>query len=106
MPLHPGDTVQLVAYWTAQQPVQWLEDQLSIQVVTLSGGESQMVVTRQPAGVDYPIKEWQPGEIIRAQYDLGLANIEPGSYRLALTLGVKQSSMQQIVALTRPFRVE
>jgi hypothetical protein len=105
-PLHPGDALHLVAYWMANQPVQWLEDQLLIQVVTMRGQNSPLFVTRQPSGTDYSIKEWQPGEIIRAQYDLSLNNLEPGTYRLALTLGGSKSSMPQVVALTKPFRVE
>jgi hypothetical protein len=105
-PLHSGDPLHLVLYWRANQPIHWLEDQLFIQVVTSSGRESLLSFTRQPAGTNYSIKEWQPGEIVRAQYDLFLSNLEPGTYRLALTIGVRQSSMQQVVALTRPFRVE
>ena len=77
-----------------------------IQVVSISGREGLLSFTRTPSGTDYSIKAWQPGEIVRAQYDLTLNGLEPGNYRLALTLGVRQSSMQQVVALTRPFRVD
>lgn len=105
-PLHPGDPVHLVAYWTSQRPVRWLEDQLFIQVVTNSGRATPIFITRSPAGTDYPIKEWREGEIIRAQYDFFLNNLKPGTYRLALTLNVIETSMQQVVALTGPFRVE
>ena len=87
-PLHPGDPLHLVLYWRPNQPVRWLEDQLFIQVVTASGSKGLISFTRQPAGIAYPIKDWQPGEIVRAQYDLVLNNLEPGTYRLALTLGV------------------
>jgi hypothetical protein len=105
-PIRPGDALHVVAYWMPQQPVQWLDDQLFIQVVTLSGQDSPLFVTRQPAGIDYSIKEWPPEEIVRAQYDLVLSNLEPGTYRLALTLGGRKSSMPQVVALTKPFQVE
>ena len=105
-PLQPGDPLHLVAYWQADQPIRWLEDQMFIQVVSVSGREGSLSFTRSPAGTDYPIKAWQPGEIVRAQYDLTLNGVEPGAYRLALTLGVRQSSMQQVVTLTNPFRVD
>ncbi len=105
-PLYPGDPLHLVAYWRSDQPIYWLEDQLFIQVVTVSGREGLLSFTRQPAGTDYSIKAWQPGEIVRAQYDFFLNNLEPGTYRLVLTLGVRPSSMQQVVALTNPFRIE
>ena len=104
-PLNVGDPVQLVLYWTAYQPVYWLEDQLFIQVVTNSGGTTPLSLTRQPAGVDYPIDAWQPGQVVRAQHTFFLNNIKPGTYRLALTLITKVST-QRIVALSKPFRVE
>ncbi|HEX9921096.1 MAG TPA: glycosyltransferase family 39 protein [Anaerolineae bacterium] len=105
-PLHPGDPLHLVAYWTPRRPVQWLEDQLFIQVVSAGGHSTPLFVTRHPSGTDYSIKAWQPGEIVRAQYDLFLTGVEPGTYRLALTLGVVQTSTRQVSAVTKPFRVE
>jgi hypothetical protein len=105
-PLHPGDPVQLVAYWTAHRPVKGLEDQLFIQVVTATGQATPLLVIHQPAGADYPIQEWRVGEIIRAQYNFFLENLPPGTYRLALTLSATEVSQQRVVALTKPFRVE
>jgi hypothetical protein len=105
-PLHPGDPVQLVAYWLAREPVRWLQDQLFIQVVKNNGEATPIFVTRQPAGTDYPIQVWHEGEIIRAQYNFFLENLPPGTYRLALTLNVHQTSSQRVMALTKPFRVE
>jgi 4-amino-4-deoxy-L-arabinose transferase-like glycosyltransferase len=105
-PLHPGDPVQLVAYWQAREPVRWLEDQLFIQVVTNSGEATPVFVTRPPAGTTYPIQDWREGEIIRAQYNFFLGDLSPGIYRLALTLIAQETSSQRVVALTRPFRVE
>lgn len=107
IPLHPGDPVHLVAYWSASQPVQQLEDQLLLQVVTEEGQATPISVTAPPAGTAYPIDEWQPGEIIRAQYDLFLSNLEPGTYRLALTMKTTdQPAGQAVTALTRPFQVK
>jgi hypothetical protein len=104
--LHSGDPVQLVAYWAVHQPVRWLQDQLFIQVVTNTGEATPIFKTRPLAGTDYPIQEWQEGEIIRAQYNFFLDNLPPGSYRLALTLNANETSTQRVVALTKPFRVE
>ncbi|MCK6624571.1 MAG: glycosyltransferase family 39 protein [Anaerolineae bacterium] len=105
-PFHPGDPVQLVAYWQAREPVRWLEDQLFIQVVTNSGEATPVFVTRPPAGTTYPIQDWREGEIIRAQYNFFLGDLSPGIYRLALTLTAQKTSAQRVVALTKPFRVE
>lgn len=105
-PLHPGDPVQLVVYWLAEQPVRWLQDQLFIQVVTNSGEATPIFITRQPAGTDYPIQQWREGEIIRAQYNFFLDNLPPRTYRLALTLNGPETTAQHVTALTEPFRVE
>lgn len=105
-PLHPGDPVQLVGYWQARKSVRRLQDQLFIQVVTNSGEATPIFVTRQPAGTDYPLPEWQEGEIIRAQYNFFLENLSPGTYRLALTLSGQETSLGRVTALTQPFRVE
>ncbi|NJN93839.1 MAG: hypothetical protein HC875_06985 [Anaerolineales bacterium] len=105
-PLHPGDPVQLVAYWMAREPVRGLEDQLFIQVIKNSGEATPVSVTRPPAGTTYPIQEWRQGEIIRAQYNFFLGDISPGVYRLVLTLETQKTSFQWVVAQTKPFRVE
>jgi hypothetical protein len=105
-PLHPGDPLHLVAYWQAHQPIQQLEDRLSIQVVANSGEATPLSFTYPPAGIDHPLKEWSPGEIIRAQYDFFLNDIKPGIYRLRLTLNTNQTSEYQPVTVTQPFRVE
>jgi hypothetical protein len=107
MPLHPGDAVQLVTYWQARQPVQPVQDRLSIQVVTLTGAKTPVTATFPLAGLDYPIQQWPPGEIVRAQYTLPLNNLPPGTYRLALTLSEGESvTPQQVTVLTKSFRVE
>jgi hypothetical protein len=105
-PLHSGDPVELVLYWLTREPVRQMQDQLFIQVVTNSGQATPILVTRQPAGTDYPIQKWQAGEIIRAQYDFFLDKLPPGTYRLALTLQGEEISSQKVTALTKPFRVE
>ncbi len=100
-PLYPGDMLHLVAYWRADQPEPGEADhQLAIQPVTGGGQPLPPVGVYPPAGVDFPIRAWQPGRIIRAQYDLPLtAEMEPGQYRLRLTLGEAEP------VLTGPFEV-
>ncbi len=105
-PLRPGDPLHLVAYWQVNRPISRLEDELGIQVIRASDNEALLSFSRPAAGTAYPIKSWQPGEIVRAQYDLGLNDLGPGVYRLALTLGVQQNGGQPVMAFTRPFRVE
>jgi mannosyltransferase len=105
-PLHPGDPLQLVGYWQAREPMRRLQDQLFIQVVTNNGEATPVFVTRQLAGTDYPLPEWQEGEIVRGQYNFFLENLSPGTYRLALTLSGRETSLGRVTALTKPFRVE
>ena len=105
-PLRPGDPLHLVVYWQVNRPISRLEDDLIIQVVRASDNEALLSFSRPAAGTAYPITSWQPGEIVRAQYDLGLNDLAPGVYRLALTLGVQQNGGQPVTVFTRPFRVE
>jgi uncharacterized membrane protein len=105
-PLHPGDPVHLVAYWMSSQPGQGLVDQLSVQVVTNRGEATPLSFTYPVAGVDYPMEEWLSGEIIRAQYDFFLSNLEPGIYRLRLSLETDGSTNRSTVVTSKPFRVE
>ncbi|MEM7345641.1 MAG: hypothetical protein AAF485_15470, partial [Chloroflexota bacterium] len=105
-PLHPGDLVQLTLYWQPYQQVFWTSDQLFIQLITNVSRDDLLFVTHQPAGVDYPINTWQPGAIVRAQHTLFLPDVEPGLYRLALTLTVAQISADRVVVLTEPFQVK
>ena len=91
-PIHPGDPVQLVVCWRAQQPVTQLKDEVSIRVETNLGKETPVAATFSLAGVNYPVEKWQAGEIIRAQYDFFLGGLEPGRYRLGLTVRDRSGS--------------
>ncbi|MDX1521733.1 MAG: hypothetical protein R3264_08910, partial [Anaerolineae bacterium] len=103
--LRPGDPVQLIIYWRVHQPVYWLDDQLFIQVVGWGGRTSYQSLTRTPAGVDYDVSQWQPGEIVRAQHNFFLGDLEPGRYYLTFTV-TNRVGGQRIVALSNPFWVE
>jgi hypothetical protein len=103
-PLHSGDAVQLVAYWTSHQPEQRLADQVTIQVITNRGEDTPLSFTYPIAGVDDALTAWAEREIIRAQYDFFLSNLEPGTYRLRLTLQSDDAAKPGI--LTQPFNLE
>jgi hypothetical protein len=103
-PLHPGDLVHLVTYWMSSRPSQNL-NQLFLQIVTNNGEATPLTFTYPLAGVNYPVGEWSEGEIIRAQYDFFLSNLEPGIYRLALSLKTGDAAQAPVV-VTHPFWVE
>ena len=104
--LQPGDPIQLVIYWVRPQPGPAQESQLSIRVVTSGGQDTALATLRPLAGIDYPVGAWQAGEIVRAQYTFFLSGLEPGSYRLALSVVDSEASSASETVLTRPFRVE
>jgi hypothetical protein len=103
-PLHPGDPVQLVAYWQAQEAVLQLNDEITIRVVSDSGEDAGVSVVYPLAGVNYPVGQWHPGQIIRAQYDFFLSDLESGVYRLELAVSDRAGVPGEVV--TNPFRLE
>ena len=94
-PLHPGDPLHVTLYWQAGAA----DNQLRIAVESISGRDTGIALEAAPAGVDYPVQAWQPGEIVRGQFDLFLSELEPGAYRLALELGGQRVE-------SRSFKVE
>ncbi len=102
-PLHPGDPLHLVAYWTLNEPGTPLKNELLIQMITGQGQAGPEFGPLPLAGVGYDLSQWQPGELIRAQYDLFLPDVEPGLYRLTLTV---DNGEETTVTLTQPFQVE
>lgn len=98
-PLRSGDPVHGVLYWQLERPPINLTAELTIQINHFDGRPTPIVLTIPPAGTAYPLKDWQIGEIVRAQFDLFLSDLEPGWYRLTVRLG-------DFTTQTKPFQVE
>jgi mannosyltransferase len=77
--LHPGDPVHLTLYWS---PIETIPPQLTVQVVDNAGNPTPLTFTI-PLEENKSFEGWSNGEIIRTQADFFLANLPPGSYRLA-----------------------
>lgn len=81
-PLHPGDILHLNLYWQARRTLhtRW---RLNLRLVD-EGDQTWWSGQQIPlAGQPYPTTDWQPGEVVRAQYDLLIpSHAPPGRYRL------------------------
>jgi mannosyltransferase len=81
-PLHPGDILHLNLYWQPNEPLHthW---RLNLRLVD-EGDRTWWRGDQIPlSGQPYPTTEWQPGEIVRGQYNLSIpAHAPPGRYRL------------------------
>lgn len=65
-PIVPGDTVRLTLFWQAPNPLP--EGWQSNQMVTLMLGDVTLAMPL--AGTEYPTEMWQPGQIVRGEFDL------------------------------------
>jgi len=86
-PLRPGAPLHVVLFWQAlrQPAVDW---QATLSLAPADAPDSPVAEARLPAaGVDYPAHCWQPGEIVRAQFDVFVpAEAAPGTYSIRLRL--------------------
>jgi hypothetical protein len=86
-PLRPGDPLHVVIYWQAQSRprADWL---LAMELTPIDNPATPVAREVFPvAGVDYPTTHWEPGEVVRAQFDIFLpGDAPPGEYRLGLHL--------------------
>ncbi len=65
-PIQPGDTAHITVYWVAPDPLpaDWPADlQFRLQL-------SDQQVASPLAGGAYPTARWQPGELVRAEFDI------------------------------------
>jgi mannosyltransferase len=86
-PLHAGDPLHVVLYWQAQNRPQ-TDWQVALRLAPAANPAAPVAEGTFPAaGVDYPTTRWEPGEIVRAQFDLFLpGDAPPGDYRVSLRL--------------------
>ncbi len=86
-PLHPGDPLRVILYWQAQERPQ-TDWQLALQLAPVANPASPVADRVFPAaGVHYPTTRWEPGEVVRAQFDIFLpGDAVPGDYRVNLSL--------------------
>jgi hypothetical protein len=71
-PLHPGDALHLVLYWQAQERPQ-VDWKLALKMTSIANPAAPAAEGVFPvAGLDYPTTQWEPGEVVRAQFDLFL----------------------------------
>jgi hypothetical protein len=85
--LHAGDPLHVVLYWQAQSRPQ-ADWQVALRLAPAANPAAPVAEGTFPvAGVDYPTTRWEPGEMVRAQFDLFLpGNAPPGDYRVGLRL--------------------
>jgi mannosyltransferase len=106
-PLRPGDPLHVVLYWQAQSLLQqdWL---LEMQLVPVTLPTSLLAQGVFPAaGVDYPTTRWEPGEVVRAQFDLFLpGDAPPGDYCVSLRLVDEHGSPGRETYTLAPVSVE
>ena len=81
-PIRPGDLVHITLFWQAPDPLpaDWPEDLEG----TLRLGEQ--IVTAPLAGGAYPTGLWQPGEVVRGEFDIVYDGVEN---RLAVSVGAE-----------------
>jgi hypothetical protein len=106
-PLRPGDPLHVVLYWQAQNRSQ--EDwQIDLQLIPTTGPASPVAEGVFPAaGVDYPTTRWEPGEVVRAQFDLFLpGDASPGDYGVSLRLLDETGSPGTEIYILAPISVE
>ena len=104
-PLHPGDAVQLVAYWRLDDPGNLPDNQVVIRVESAAGEPVPLSIERQLAGLNYPVFLWKEGEIVRAQYHFFLSDLVSGNYRLIFSVD-RPGSGETSEVKTPVFRVE
>jgi mannosyltransferase len=85
--LNPGDPVHVVLYWQAhsQPQADW---RLALQLAPVADPAAPVAQAVFPtAGVDYPTTGWEPGEVVRAQFDIFLpTDAAPGDYIVTVRL--------------------
>jgi hypothetical protein len=77
----PGDNIHLTLFW---QCLEEMDEEYTV-FTHLVDAEGNVVAQKDNPPVDgfYPTSEWEPGEIVRDQYDLVISpDALPGKYQL------------------------
>jgi hypothetical protein len=105
--LQAGDPLHVVLYWQAQSRPQtdWL---LAMELAPVSSPASPVTEGVFPAaGLDYPTTNWEPGEVVRSQFDLFVpGDAPPGEYRVRLHLHDESGSSGTQTLDLAPISVE
>jgi len=83
-PLHPGDAVHLNFYW---QKLNTLTEDDTVTVHLIDTRNKKYLLWQGQAAVGYPISLWGEDEIVRGQANAFLTAVQPGAYRLEISLG-------------------
>ncbi len=101
-PIYPGDPLHLVLYWQGPK-VRPQNDMVTVQLVDAK--KNMISSWSQPAaGLDYPMTQWVPDELIRGQFTFFLGHITPGTYQLKFIFG-DAGSQNHITVYTHHFQV-
>jgi hypothetical protein len=107
VPLNAGDPLHAVLYWQAQgnTDTDWT---VSIRITPVDDPSKAVAEGVFPAaGMDYPTTRWEPGEVVRAQFDLFLpGDVKPGNYRLSLELLDETESPGDVEFSLAPISIE
>ena len=79
----PGDNIHLTLFW---QCLEAMDKEYTV-FIHLVNGENLILAQKdnQPADGFYPTTQWEPGEIVRDQYDLAISpEVPPGQYQLEI----------------------
>ncbi|GAB4543272.1 MAG: hypothetical protein Kow0063_36290 [Anaerolineae bacterium] len=105
--LRPGDPLHVVLYWQAQS---WLQRDWRLELQLIPAARPDLVLAGgvfPAAGVGYPTTRWEPGEVVRAQFDLFLpGDAPPGTYRVSLRLVDEHRSPGRETYTLAPISVE
>jgi hypothetical protein len=88
-PVQPGDPVQITLYWQAPDPLppDWPAD---LAFTLQLGGQT---IGAPLAGGDYPTRDWQPGELVRAGFTIPY---DGGARRPLLAVGDERLTLAPV----------